>query len=169
MTNFNPLVEILDENRLSRPNYVDWKRNLTIVLIVDKIAHVLNTEAPELALADATDEQRDAFNKWHEADEMAKCYIMASMNNVLQKQYQGLVTTKDMMLHLKEMFREQSRSARQTAMKNLMSTKMVEGTPVREHVLKMISFINELDMLGAEIDSETQVDVILASLPDSFN
>ena len=54
-------------------------------------------------------------------------------------------------------------------MKNLMSTKMVEGTLVREHVLKMISFINELDMLGAEIDSETQVDVILASLLDSFN
>ena len=46
---------------------------------------------------------------------------------------------------------------------------MVEGTLVREHVLMMISFINELDMLGAEIDSETQVDAILASLPASFN
>ena len=54
-------------------------------------------------------------------------------------------------------------------MKNLMSTKTVEGTPVREHVLKMISFINKLGMLGAEIDSETQVDAILASLPTSFN
>ncbi|KAL0010802.1 hypothetical protein SO802_005910 [Lithocarpus litseifolius] len=169
MTNFNPLAKILDENRLSGPNYVDWKRNLIIVLTADKIAHVLNIEAPELALADATEEQRDAFNKWHEADEMAKCYIMASMTNVLQKQCQGLVTAQDMMMHLKEMFGEQSRSAWQTAMKNLMSTKMVEGTPVREHVLKMISFINELDMLGAEIDSETQVDAILASLPDSFN
>ena len=169
MTNFNPLAKILDENRLSGPNYVDWKRNLIIVLTTDKIAHVLNTESPELALTDATEKKRDAFNKWLEADEMAKCYIMASMTNVLQKQCQGLVTTQDMMLHLKEMFGEQSRSARQTTMKNLMSTKMVEGTPVREHVLKMISFINELDMLGAEIDSETQVDAILASLPNSFN
>ena len=50
-----------------------------------------------------------------------------------------------------------------------MSTKMVEGTPFREHVSKMISFINELDMLGAEIGNETQVDAILASLLDSFN
>ena len=149
MTNFNPLAKILDENRLSRPNYVDWKRNLIIVLTADKITHVLNTEAPELTLVDATKEQRDAFNKWHEADEMAKCYIMASMTNVLQKQCQDLVTAQDMMLHLKEMFGKQSRSARQTAMKNLMSTKMVEGILVREHVLKMISFINELDMLVA--------------------
>ena len=66
-----------------------------------------------------------------------------------------------MMLYLKEMFGEQSSSARKTAMKNLMSTKMVEGTPVREHVLKMISFINELDMLGAEIDSEIQVEDLI--------
>ena len=51
----------------------------------------------------------------------------------------------------------------------LMSTKMVEGTPVREHVLKMISFINELDLLGAEMDAETKVDAILSSLADSFN
>ena len=146
MVNFNPLAKILDENWFSGPNYVDWKRNLIIVL---------TAESPELALVDATDEQRDSFNKWHEADEMAKCYIMASMTNVLQKQCQGLVIAQDMMLHLKEMFGEQSRSARQTAMKNLMSTKMVEGTPIQEHVLKMISFINELGMLGAKIDSET--------------
>jgi hypothetical protein len=54
-------------------------------------------------------------------------------------------------------------------MKKLMFTKMVEGTPIREHVLKMISFINELDMLGAEMDAETKVDAILSSLTDSFN
>ena len=62
MTNFNPLTKILDENWLFGPNYVDWKRNLIIVLIADKIAYVHNTESPELALADATKEQRDAFN-----------------------------------------------------------------------------------------------------------
>jgi|UniRef100_A0A2N9H2W8 hypothetical protein len=161
MTNFNPLAKILDDNQLTGPNYVDWKRNLIIVLTADKIVYVLNAEPPELALTDATEEQRNAFDEWQEADEMAKCYILASMTNVLQKQCQGLVTTKDMMFHLKEMFGEQSRSARQTAMKKLMSTKMVEGTPVREHILKMISFINELDMLGVEMDAKTKVDAIL--------
>ena len=42
-----------------------------------------------------------------------------------------------MILSLKEMFGEQGRPARQIAMKALMNTKMAEGTPVREHVLKM--------------------------------
>ena len=63
MTNFNPFAKILDDNRLSGPNYVDWKKNLIIVLTADKIAHVLNTESPKLTLADATEEQRNAFNK----------------------------------------------------------------------------------------------------------
>ena len=32
----------------------------------------------------------------------------------------------------------------------------------------MISFLNELETLGANIDAQTQVDMILNSLPQSF-
>ena len=53
-------------------------------------------------------------------------------------------------------------------MKALLNTKMVEGTPVRDHVLKMISHLNELEILGAETDGESQVDIMLMSLPESF-
>ena len=38
---------------------------------------------------------------------------------------------------------------------------MDEGTPIQDHVLKMISHLNELEILGAEIDGETQVDIVL--------
>ena len=54
-------------------------------------------------------------------------------------------------------------------MKYLMSTQTTEGTLVQEYVLKMIYFINKLDMINVEMDSETKVDAILASLPNSFN
>ena len=54
-------------------------------------------------------------------------------------------------------------------MKALINTKMAEGTPVQEHVLKMISHLNELEVLGAEVDGETQVDLVLMSLPESFS
>ena len=42
---------------------------------------------------------------------------------------------------------------------------MLEGTLVREHVLKMINFLNELETLGANIDAQTQVNMILNLLP----
>ncbi|XP_077249252.1 uncharacterized protein LOC143888713 [Tasmannia lanceolata] len=73
------------------------------------------------------------------------------------------------MANIKEMFGEQNRAARYIAMKSVVSTKMVGGTPVREHMLKMMGFLNELDVLGAFLDAESQIDLILASLPQSVD
>ena len=72
------------------------------------------------------------------------------------------------MTSLKEIFGEHGRPAKQISMQKIMNAKMLEGTQVREHVLRMISFLNELETLGANIDAQTQVDMILNSLPQSF-
>jgi len=72
------------------------------------------------------------------------------------------------MLSLKEMFGEQGRFARQEIMRQIYNTKMAEGSSVREHCLTMISNLNTLEVLGADIDGESQVDMILQSLPESF-
>ena len=99
---------------------------------------------------------------------MAKCYILASISNVLQHQMQDVELISDIMLSLKEMFGEQGRSARQETMRQIYNTKMTEGTSVREHCLRMISNLNALEVLGADIDGESQVDMILQSLAESF-
>ena len=92
---------------------------------------------------------------------MAKCYILASVSNVLQHQMQDVELALDIMLSLKEMFGEQGRSARQETMRQIYNTKMAEGGSVREHCLTMISNLNTLEVLGADIDGESQVDMIL--------
>ena len=79
-----------------------------------------------------------------------------------------MATAYDIMINLKEMFGDQNHAGRQVAMKTLLNTKMVEGTPVRDHVLEMIAHLNELEIFGAEIDGESQVDIVLMSLPESF-
>ncbi|XP_019235980.1 PREDICTED: uncharacterized protein LOC109216289 [Nicotiana attenuata] len=83
---------------------------------------------------------------------MARYYILASMSNVLQHQHQSMESAYDILENLKEMFGDQNRAAKQTAMKALLNTKMVEGSSV----------------LGANIDKDTQVEMILKTLPDSF-
>ena len=92
---------------------------------------------------------------------MAKCYILASISNVLQHQMQDVELALDIMLSLKEMFGEQGRFARQETMRQIYNTKMAEGTSMREHYLRMISNLNTLKVLGANIDGESQVDMIL--------
>ena len=99
---------------------------------------------------------------------MAKCYILAFISNILQHQMQDVELASDIMLNLKEMFGEQGRFARQETMRQIYNTKMAEGSSVREHCLTMISNLNTLEVLGADIDGESQVDMILQSLPESF-
>ena len=38
---FNPLSVILKENKLTEPNYNDWKRNINLVLIAEGYKFVL--------------------------------------------------------------------------------------------------------------------------------
>ena len=166
---FNPLAIILSQNKLTGPNYVEWNRNLDIVLTAEGYKFVLTQSCPDLPGASAPPEELAAYERWTKANEMTRCYILASIDGVLQQQHLPMPTARDIMLNLKEMFGEQGRSARQDVMRNLLNTKMAEGTPVREHTLKMIGFLNELEILGAEIDADSQIDIILQSLPDSFN
>ena len=43
----------------------------------------------------------------------------------------------------------------------VMDTRMLEGTSIREHVFKMVTYFKVLEVLGSDIDGETQVDIFL--------
>ena len=121
---FNPLAVILKENKLTGPNYIDWKRNLDIVLTAEEYKFVLTEVCPEKPDENSSEEEKEAYKKWVKADEMARCYILASMSNVLQHQHQAMTSAYEMMLNLKELFGHQNRAARQEAIRNLMTTTM---------------------------------------------
>ncbi|XP_038688715.1 uncharacterized protein LOC119987884 [Tripterygium wilfordii] len=78
-------------------------------------------------------------------------------------------TAGDMIFSLQEMFQQTTRPARQQAIKKLMNAKQAEGTPVREHMLKVMEYLYEALDLGAEIDGQTQVDMVLETLSSSFS
>ena len=81
---------------------------------------------------------------------------------------QDVELASNIMLSLKEMFGEQGRSVRQETIRQIYNTKMAKGTSVREHCLRMISNMNTLEVLGADVNGESRVDMILQSLPKSF-
>ncbi|MCQ7016895.1 retrotransposon gag domain-containing protein, partial [Clostridioides difficile] len=97
----------------------------------------------------STEEERQAFQKWEKANSMARCYILGSISEVLQKQHEHMLLASEMMLSLKELFGEKDRSVRFELMRKIMSTSMSEGVSVREHVLKMMEYLNEIELFGA--------------------
>ena len=68
---FNPLAVILKEHKLTGPNYIDWKRNLDIVLTVEEYKYVLTEVCPYKPEDGSTDEVTiQAYQKWNKADKM---------------------------------------------------------------------------------------------------
>ncbi|XP_057505573.1 uncharacterized protein LOC130788883 [Actinidia eriantha] len=74
-----------------------------------------------------------------------------------------LPSAYDMILNIREMFEDQGRTARQMAIKELVNTSMAEETLVRDHVLKIIGHLNELEIIGVEINGESQINIKLQS------
>ena len=100
------------QNKLTGNNFIDWKRNLDIVLTAEDHIYVLTTPCPKEAAAGAMATARRKFKKWKKSNGMAHCYMLASMASVLQHQFQSTESTSAIMTSLKEMFGEHGRPAR---------------------------------------------------------
>ena len=58
MASFSPLVAILNQNKLTGSNYVDWKRNLDTVLTTEEHKFVLYEPCPNFPSLDAPPEKK---------------------------------------------------------------------------------------------------------------
>ena len=166
---FNPLASIMSNNRLDGTNYVSWKRNLNIVLTCESIIWVTLEPLHVEPTKSSTSEERADYEAWRKDDEKARMYILAYLNEVLQSQHQSMSTSSVILLSLQEIFGVHSRSAKEMVIKQIMNTRMSKGTSMRDHMIKMIRLFNELGDLSADIDWETQNNIVLETLPPSFN
>ena len=78
MTSLN-LRSILDTNKLTGPNFLDWLRNLRIVLKAEKLAYVLDEVLPTPPGDDATPDQLLAYQKHKDDSDLASCIMLAAM------------------------------------------------------------------------------------------
>ena len=168
MAHLNPLSKILDTNRLTGPNYLDWLRNLKIVLNSKKITYTLDGPLPKAPVEAATQQEKYAYQKRMDDNLKARCYMMASISPELQKQHEPMSSAPDIFLHLQELYGEQSRTAKYNIVKDPFKARMNEGSSVTDHTLKMINHIEQLKKLDVIIEADMCLDIILQSLPDSF-
>lgn len=162
------LRSILDANKLTGPNFIDWFRNIKIVLKQERKAYVLDDPIPEEPPIKAIDEERRAYQAHIDDLDQATCVMLASMSPELQKQHESM-NAQDIILNLRELFDKENRTERFDVSKELFRATMSDGSPVRPHVLKMIGCITRLEQLGWTMDQELSIDLILSSLPESYS
>ena len=134
----NPLSIILDNNRLTGPNFIDWQRNLKVVLASEKILYVIEKSLPLTLLEDSSPEEYEVLSKWKDDDMQARCIMWASMSTEIHRQHEKYNSAREILLHLQELFGEHSRTARYEISKRLFRAKMREGEEVGAHVNSMI-------------------------------
>ncbi|KAH9792396.1 hypothetical protein KPL71_004098 [Citrus sinensis] len=146
----------------------DWKRNLFNILTAKGSKYVLTQPCPpEPSLYDYRN-QREPYEKWCEANKMAKRYILASISVELHKKHWSMETATEIMASLHQMFGQNTHFSREAALKRITDTKMEEGTKVRDHVLKMMDYLNEVEIHGVQINDKSKINMVIESLPDTF-
>ena len=61
---FNPLSVMLKENKLTGPNYINWKRNLNLVLTAQEYKFVLTDVCLPPPSRDSSKEDVEAYQLW---------------------------------------------------------------------------------------------------------
>ncbi|KAJ9541605.1 hypothetical protein OSB04_028111 [Centaurea solstitialis] len=156
-TNNFSLRSILEKDKLTGANFLDWERNLMIVprherkwfwrhfcRKVEKEGKSVKSEAPS---ANAAATVRNAYRK-HSDDLLdVGCLMLATMSPDLQT---GLINTNayDMIRQLRDMFQTQAHTECYDAIRALNACKMAKGTSVNDHVMKMKRHIDHLERLG---------------------
>src|SRR6266540_5915428 len=162
------LRSILEKEKLNETNFIDWIRNLRIVLKQERKDYVLENPIPPEPAANAPRAERDAYKK-HSGDAVdATCLMLATMNSELQKQFENMMAF-NIVMQLKKLFQAQARVERYEMTKALHECKMAEDASVSSHVIKMIGYIENLERLRFPYNQDLAIDIILQSLPPSYS
>ena len=124
---------------------------MDIVLTSEELKWVTQEIAHSTPNEHSTQEERDNYHSWHRPDKKTKCIILRSLDNVLQHQHMSMPTTYDIHVNIHEMFGGKGKPIRQASLKAIMDAKMSKGTPLRDHMIRMVRLLNKMEILGVKI------------------
>ncbi|KAK8516828.1 hypothetical protein V6N12_049540 [Hibiscus sabdariffa] len=162
------LQSLLEKEKLNGINFLDWFRNLRIVLKQEMKEYVIEEVVPNEPGPNAPRADKDKFKKHMDDMLDVGCLMLATMTPELQKQHEDMVAY-EMIQNLKEIYEGEARQERYETSKGLFQCKMSEGSLVGAHVIKIMGYIQTLEKLGFALNDELAIEVVLQSLPDSFN
>ena len=139
----NPIIVILSSEKLNGENFVKWKSNMNIVLICLNYKFVLTEECPLEPTVSAPRTVREAYGHWIQANNKARCYMLATMSNVIRINCDKMKTAYEIMESLQTMFGQPSDQSHHDIFKAAMDATMKAITLMRENVLKMTNWLNK--------------------------
>ena len=162
------LRSLLEKDKLNGANFLDWHRNLRIVLRHEEKSHVIEAPLEDEPPPTATAAAKRAWEAKDKEQSSVACLMLATMSSDLQKGFE-FHKAYEMLQELKTMFQVQAKQELYDTVKLFHACKMEENQSVSSHVLKMKSYLDQLERLGSPMPQELAVSLILNSLPKSYD
>ena len=146
MSFYNPQARELQDNILHGSNFLEWKKLVDIVLRSEGCEYVLH--ASYLDDGSLLSETFGAKAKWQEDNIKAKCYMLASMSGYLQFLHHGMVTAKEIMESLQQMFDGNKNEA---DLQDVIQKKLAAGISVHELYNREMGSLKKAEFRMADI------------------
>ncbi|XP_047327084.1 uncharacterized protein LOC124930771 [Impatiens glandulifera] len=152
--------------RLNETNFLDWERNLRIILRSEGREDILTTPIPTVT-GTSSDEEKATSTRVKTEALPVTCLMLAAMEPELQKRFLHS-DTYTIITELKTLFQDQARIERYETHKVILYSKLVKGKPVSPHVISLTGLFKRMENLGTPYDQELATDIVLRSLHDGF-
>ncbi|KAL0401858.1 UNVERIFIED_CONTAM: Single-stranded DNA-binding protein WHY2, mitochondrial [Sesamum latifolium] len=118
-------------------------------------------DLPKTLPEGSTTKESRAFEKLHADHRQVHSIVLASITNEIQKQYERIDDVGSIMLRMQQVYAVLDRHLRYVAMKAFFGVKMIEGSSVQSDGVMMLSIVEKLKDLHADLEKEMYIDVVL--------
>ncbi|GJS80738.1 zinc finger, CCHC-type containing protein [Tanacetum coccineum] len=158
-----------EKQKLTGPNFIDWYRQLHLVLSTEDKENYLEHLIPvALPGQQVPPEALAAHAAWVKGQKEVVVLMLLTMDLEIQRNLAHL-GAYDMLQELKVMFSKQAEQELLQTMREFHACKQEEGQSVSSYVLKMMGYIDNLERLGQPIDQNLAVSLILVSLNKDYD
>ena len=113
---------------------------------------------------DAPPEEVAAYIACSDDYKAVQCLMLTCMDPELQKHFERS-TTQFIIGSLEVLYKKQARTERFELTKGFIECNMKEGSSMREHIVKLVGYVDRLASLEFGIPPTLGIDIVLASLP----
>nr|GEY00771.1 protein kinase-like domain, concanavalin A-like lectin/glucanase domain protein [Tanacetum cinerariifolium] len=161
-----------EKQKLTGPNFINWYRQLRIVLSIEDKLNYLEQPIPPTPVAPtgqhAAPEILAAHNAWIKGSKEIVGLMLMTMEPEIQRNMEPL-HAHEMLRELKTLFAQQAEQELLQTTRDFHSCKEEEGQSVSSYILKMKGYIDNLERLGHPVTLGLGVSLILIGLRKEYD
>ncbi|GJU97909.1 hypothetical protein Tco_1327180 [Tanacetum coccineum] len=161
-----------EKQKLTGPNFIDWYRQLRIVLSIEDKLNYLEQPIPPAPVAPegqlVAPEITAAHTAWIKGSKEIAGLMLMTMEPEIQQNLENL-HAHEMLEELKTLFAQQAEQGLLQTTRDFHSCKHEEGQSVSSYVLKMKGYIDNLERLGHLVSLDLAASLILIGLRKEFD